>query len=106
MAIPYYFCLFGTNFGYLVSTNMVGKFEIEYINLLYAIVGSLQFLLCLLSFNRLPNQTNIVNDDKSNFKQELLKLKDRPRAIFSTIIISVYGGIGSAIISLIGNAYY
>lgn len=53
IAIPYYFSLFGTNFGFLTSTNMIAAFQINHINFVYAIIGSVQLVLCAYALKHL-----------------------------------------------------
>lgn len=77
---------------------MVNKYTIHEINLFYALVGSLQLVFCVMAFRRYPKKVG----KKSTLELDILKIKQKPRAIMSIVILSVYNGIGSAITSLIG----
>lgn len=78
---------------------MVNKYTIQEINFFYALIGSLQLILCLLAYKRYPKKQT----KKSTLTIDILKVKQKPRAILSLIVLSVYNGVGSAIISLIGT---
>jgi hypothetical protein len=88
---------------------MIANFKIEDINMVYLVMGSLQLMLCLVSSCRMDKRPVDGLDDSMENQRSLVKefmiLRSKPSAFFSTLILSIFNGIGSAITTLIGNSF-
>jgi hypothetical protein len=101
--------LFGSNFAYVFSTNMIAAFQISHINFVYAVIGSVQLVLCTFSLRNGGGQRrkDEENDTEhpSSFRKEVGVIMRKPQVILTLVVLSVSNGIGSALTTLIGMQY-